>query len=126
MLEETIERAAKAANEPETSEPTVRTARDSAGMLASLDDQTAQLVRKLAKSVADKSTATLTKKYNEAQKELERIKRELDRQHTAQQAISSIATLLNEKNVQKCVSYCGHLYTLQIGKILKNEEKNHE
>lgn len=125
-MNEIIERAAKAANEPETSEPTVRTAHTPEEVLASLDDQTAQLVRASAKSIADKSTATLTKKYNEAQKELERIKRELDQQRTAQEAISAIAALLNEKNVQKCVSYCGHLYTLQIGKILKNEEKNHE
>lgn len=126
MLEETIERAAKAANEPETREPLVRTTRTPEEMLASLDDQTAQLVRASAKSIADKSTATLTRKYAALQKELAQAQRELDRRHTAQQAITSIATLLNEKNVQKCVSYCGHLYTLQIGKILKNEEKNHE
>lgn len=33
-------------------------------------------IQRRAKSIADKSTATLTKKYNEAQKELERVKRE--------------------------------------------------
>lgn len=38
-----------------------------------LDDEE---IQRRAKSIADKSTATLTKKYNEAQKELDRIKRE--------------------------------------------------
>lgn len=110
-MNEIIERVAQAVSEPE-----VHTSKTPEELLDSRDAQQADEIRRLAKSIADKSTAAQAKHIRALRLENDRLRLQIpsDEKTRTIAATNAVLPLLSQRDVGKVLSYAGHLFSIQI------------